>query len=121
MAAMPAQVYVYQARLERVIDGDTLDVTLSMGLHAYRVERLRLLSVDCPEVHGPTRVAGLAATAYTTAWLEAAGPEPWPLIVQTYKSDDFGRFLGTVWRISDGACLNLSLLDSGHAVAYRSD
>lgn len=112
-------IWAYRARLVRVIDGDTLDVTIDQGLHTHRTERLRLLGVNTPEVKGATRPAGLAAAGYVTSWLGAvpAGAE-WPLIVRTAKSDTFGRWLATVWRSSDGACLNEALLTSGHATVF---
>jgi micrococcal nuclease len=119
MTTMPTQAWVYRAKLERVIDGDTLQIQLDMGLHAYRVERLRLLGVNAPEVHGATKAAGDAATAYVREWLAAAGADPWPLVVQTYRTDNFGRYLGAVWRVVDGANLSNDLIYSGNAVAYR--
>lgn len=119
---MPTQAYVYYARVRRVIDGDTLDLEVSLGLHDYRVERVRLLHVDTPETRGvPDRAPGLAALSFTAAWLK--GP-PWPtsdfpLVVQTVKTDSFGRFLADVWRETDGANLSDDLLAAGHAVAYE--
>ena len=62
MAAMPAQIWVYRARLVKVIDGDTIDVYLDAGFHGYREERLRLLGVNAPEVHGSTKTAGSVST-----------------------------------------------------------
>jgi endonuclease YncB( thermonuclease family) len=117
--SMPEQLWVYRARLVRVVDGDTLDATIDAGFHAYRTERLRLLGVDTPEVFGPkAEPAGAEATIYAKAWFADAGPGDWPLIVRTEKSDVFGRFLAVVWRASDGACLNDDLLASGHAEVY---
>jgi micrococcal nuclease len=120
MLRMPTQMYVYRAQCLRVIDGDTLDMTISLGLHDYRDERIRLLRVNAPEVHGATKAAGDAATTFVHEWLDSASGE-WPLIIQTSKSDDFGRFLGTVWRVLDGACLNEALVSSGHAVPFMVD
>lgn len=119
--AMPSQHWVFRARVLRVVDGDTCDLEIDVGLHGRRVERMRLLGVNAPEVHGPTRPAGLAATQYALSWLDSAAtsPDPWPLIVQTSRSDVFGRFLSTVWRCLDGRCLNADLLAAGHAVPFR--
>ena len=121
-SAMPTTLYVYRARLERVVDGDPIDVTISLGLHDYRLERLRLLGVNAPEVHGPSRPAGLAATEFTADWLTVAvppdDPDGWPLVIRTTKSDAFGRFLCSVWRTVDGRNLNADLLASGNAVPF---
>lgn len=119
MTPPPAQLWVFRARVHRLIDGDTIDVILDCGLTTYRTERLRLLGVDTPETRGPSRPAGLASTEYVRAWLSAADLGDWPLIVQTHKSDSFGRYLGMVWRASDGQCLNDCLLSAGMAVEYE--
>lgn len=117
---IPTQAWVFAAQLDRVIDGDTIVVTLDLGFHLTWSYSLRLLGINCPEVHGATKDAGLAAAAYTQAWLDAAavGGAAWPLLVMTHKSDDFGRYLARVWRLVDNACLNDDLLTSGHAVPF---
>lgn len=117
MQPIPAQLWVYRARVERVIDGDTLAIRLDQGLHTERVEQVRLLGVNTPEVKGASRPAGLAATAFVKRWLSDAGGD-WPLVVQTEKSDAFGRFLATVWDAA-GRCLNDDLLSAGHAVPFE--
>jgi micrococcal nuclease len=119
--ALPA-IWAYRARVERVIDGDTLDVTIDQGLHTHRTERLRLLGVNTPELKGPTRPAGLAAAGFVTDWLARVPfDDDWPLIVQTHRGDAFGRWLARVWRRTDGACLNDTLLMVGHAVPFMVD
>lgn len=118
---IPTQSWVFRARTLKVVDGDTIDLELDVGLHGRRIERLRLLGVNTPETHGATREAGLEAAAFTGGWLSpslATGGE-WPLVVQTYRSDAFGRFLAIVWRVSDGRCLNDDLLATGQAVPFR--
>lgn len=122
MSDMPAQLWVYRARVIRVIDGDTLDIEIDAGLRAYRHERVRLSSVNTPELKGATRPAGLAAAGYVTTWLGLVpADQEWPLIVQTAKGDAFGRWLARVWRRSDGRELNADLLAAGHAVPFMVD
>lgn len=119
---LPVQQYVFKAQLLRVIDGDTLDLDIDLGLHCHRQERVRLLRVNAPEMHGTSKAAGEAAKMFTTQWLyggDAYAVPSLPLIVQTYKSDVFGRYLAEVWRISDGANLNDDLLTSGNAVPFQ--
>lgn len=120
MQTMPGQLWVFRARPVRAVDGDTIDVIIDAGFRSTRTERLRLLGVNTPELHGASRAAGLAAKAYVEAWLAAAGGAAWPLVLRTEKSDEFGRYLGRVWRASDGACLNDDLLSSGHAVPFMT-
>lgn len=58
MSAVPT-IWAYRARPARVIDGDTIDVTVDAGFANFRTERLRLLGVNAPEKRGPTHKAGL--------------------------------------------------------------
>jgi len=117
---MPAQLWVYRARIERVIDGDSIVVTLDLGLGVHlgrgnEGAHLRLLGVDTPERNEP---GWKEARLFTLTWLTEANTGDWPLRIQTIKSDSFGRYLADVWRLTDSAHLNHALLDSGHAVVY---
>lgn len=124
--AMPAHRWVWRAKPLGAIDGDTLDVLIDQGWRATRVERIRLLHVNTPERNGPDKVAARAATTFVLSWTELAiesetqlVPRPkWPLLIETEKADSFGRYLGTIWRVSDGRCLNSDLIAHGLAVPW---
>lgn len=115
---MPNKQWVFPAKLVKVVDADTLDVLLDQGMHSRRIERLRLLRVNAPEMHTPTYDEGHAAKAYVEAWMAEGVAGDWPYVVETHKSDVFGRYLAEVWRTYDGANLSDALLASGQAVAY---
>jgi micrococcal nuclease len=108
--------YVYRARAERVIDGDTLAATLDCGFHCYHVEVLRLVGVDTPEVVGADKAAGLRAKAFTERWVAEGGSEGWPLMVETFKGQTFGRYLATVRRCDTGESLADALRAAGLTV-----
>ena len=42
--------YRYRAELDRVVDGDTLDVVIDLGFYIKIKERIRLEGVDTPEL-----------------------------------------------------------------------
>lgn len=120
---MFAPLYRYACQVNRVIDGDTLDVTIDQGLHCFRRERVRLLNVNCPEKNTPQ---GRTAAVFVLNWLSVGNNsgqgerfefKQWPFVVQTYKADSFGRWLGVLCRRFDGAILNQDLIDNGHAQA----
>jgi micrococcal nuclease len=117
---IPAHAWVHNAHVVRVIDGDTIDVELEGGFHNVQTERLRLWGINAPEVRGPERPAGLAATAYAYDWLAMRAVawrlDRWPFRVLTIKGQDsFGRYLVICWSRGDGRCLNADLLAEGHA------
>jgi endonuclease YncB( thermonuclease family) len=119
----------------RVIDGDTIvpqEIDLGFGVRRTQEPapgddddgawvRFRILRVNAPESNRPeSRVAGLAAKAYTLNWLiEHAlhDPKGW-LSATTTKTDSFGRFLAEV-TCTQGHNLSDALLSSGNAVPFR--
>lgn len=117
--------YWRRARLTRVIDGDTIQVTVDLGYYVYAEHRVRLLDLNTPELtdHDPAvRARARAAMAYTAAWLNehqahASRPD-WPLAMRTEKADAFGRFLADI-ECDQGHSLNADLLATGNAVPFR--
>ena len=50
MAAMePPSRKSYMSGINRVVDGDTIDVTIDLGFDLYKKERVRVAGVDTPE------------------------------------------------------------------------
>lgn len=94
---MSGDLWRYRARPGRVIDGDTLEVTLDIGFHMSYVVRVRLDGIDTPEIRGVERQQGLLAKDYTQRWCNAArsAAVDWPLIVCTGKGRTFGRWVGS--------------------------
>lgn len=117
---MPQPQYVYRAALIRIVDGDTIVIKRDCGEHIYRDTTVRLLGVNTPEKIGATAAAGRLAAHWAASWLTDSPQGEWPLIVATQldKDDKYGRLLGTIYRLKDGACLNDDLLAAGHAVPY---
>ncbi len=103
--------YVYKvASIRKVVDGDTVDAVLDVGLYLTATIRFRILGVDTPERGHP---GAAEATAFVVQWLA----DGHGLTVRTHKADNFGRWLGDVHR-EDGTCLSQALLDAGLAVPY---
>lgn len=81
--------FVYHAVVEKVIDGDTIDVDLDLGMRIHFKTRLRLEHVDAPEV---STVEGKNAKVAVTALV----PVGTAVTVATTKPDKYGRALATV-------------------------
>ena len=44
--------YEYWAKVKKVVDGDTLDLEISLGFDTSVAKRVRLIGIDTPEVWG---------------------------------------------------------------------
>ena len=61
------KLFHYKATLGRVVDGDTIDVTLNLGFDIYYKARIRFMGINAPESRTKDAVekeAGLAAKRY---------------------------------------------------------
>lgn len=114
-------MYEYRATVARVIDGDTYELEIDLGLKILTRTRVRLRGVDTPETFGVPRSSnewrrGSAAKAFVEAWFEQHGPE---LVVRTYKdrTGKFGRYLVEIEDAAGQHELGQALLAAGHARA----
>lgn len=112
-------LFHYRATVDRVVDGDTIDVTLDLGFDIYHRGRVRFHGVNAPESRTRDAVekqAGLAAKRYVEDWV--SGHES-KVIIQTSIDDrgKFGRILGRILN-DDGECLNDEMVSLGHATPY---
>jgi len=116
-------LYTYKALCRRVVDGDTLDLDIDLGLDAHRYERVRLFGIDTPETYGVKKdseeyQAGMKAKGRVAELVTSR--ELW---VRTHqdKTGKYGRYLATVWVVVDDAlvCVNKLLVTEGLA-EYRS-
>ena len=103
------------ATVERVVDGDTIDV-----LVGGRQETVRLIGIDAPESVAPTRPVqcfGKEASLH----LEAVLPEGTEitLVRDVETRDAYQRLLGYVVRSRDGLFVNLELVVAGYAAALN--
>lgn len=104
----------YPVTVTRVVDADTLDVIIDLGLGVQKKERLRILDIDAPEVRGPEKEEGLRASAFVSAWVAAAGQ----LWISTKGEGKYGRLLAHVYN-EDGYELSEVLLNEGLVLPYR--
>ena len=109
------EAYVYEAELERVIDGDTIDITLRLGFDVNLTkQRVRLHGIDTPE----SRTRNLAEKALGLKAKERLQE----LCVGRFKikslgKGKYGRILGIPYD-QDGADICKTLVNEGHAVEY---
>jgi micrococcal nuclease len=111
-------MYEYSCTVDRVVDGDTCDVTLDLGFDILYRSRVRLYGIDTPESrtrNKDEKVRGKLASAF----LQKAIDNGEKVIIETKLKDSrgkFGRVLGNV--IVDGVNINQAMINSYLAVAY---
>ena len=106
--------YYYKAEVLRVIDGDTIDVSLDIGFEISLKKRLRLEGINTPESRTRNlseKALGLKAKEFTQKFCARES-----VIVHTVKTGKFGRLLALVY-VGD-KCLNEELIKAGLAREY---
>ena len=111
-------------KINKVLDGDTIDVTIDLGFDLYKKERVRIAGVDTPEKRTRNleeKALGLDATN----WLKDK-------LTETIKGEDeltirtelkggvgkYGRLLGWLYVGEDTISLNEAMITEGYAWAY---
>ena len=111
-------------KINRVVDGDTIDVTIDLGFDLYKKERVRVAGVDTPEKRTrdkEEKELGLDATAWLKEKLDGALRGDDELIIRTELVGGvgkYGRLLGWLY-VGDGdTSLNEQMITEGYAWAY---
>jgi micrococcal nuclease len=114
-------MYEYRVKkVNKIVDGDTIDVDIDLGFDISFSSRVRLAGIDTPE----SRTTDLKEKALGVEVKEklkkeiAAAKE---VVIKTEKPDSsekYGRILG--WLFLDGSTvsLNQQLIDQGYAWTY---
>ena len=107
--------YVYNVILERVVDGDTIDVTLDLGFEVQlKNQRLRLNGIDTPESRTRNleeKALGKAAAARLEELCEKK------FKIESLGRGKYGRILGVPYT-EQGSDMCKTLISEGHAVEY---
>ena len=129
MGAMvpPSRKSCYNFRvteINRVVDGDTIDVTIDLGFDLYKKERVRVAGVDTPEKRTrdlEEKALGIDATNWLKEKLADAIAGDDELTIRTELSGGigkYGRLLGWLY-IGDGdVSLNEEMIKLGYAWEY---
>ncbi len=110
--------------INRVLDGDTIDVTIDLGFDLYKKERVRVAGVDTPEKRTRNleeKALGLDATKWIKDKLEGAINGSDELSIRTELVGGvgkYGRLLGWLYIGDSDLSLNEQMIDEGYAWAY---
>lgn len=120
-------MYEYTVIIDRVVDGDTVDVHIDLGFDMWiRNQRVRLHDIDAPESRSrdlEEKFFGLAATEFVKKTLPEGSSQI--MLSKSYDSKGkFGRILGD-FRVFDFrndrvSVLTEVMMNLGHAVKYHA-
>ena len=129
MGAMtpPSRKSCYNFRvveINRVVDGDTIDVTIDLGFDLFKKERVRVAGVDTPEKRTrdlEEKELGIEATNWLKEKLDGAISGDDDLVIRTELVGGvgkYGRLLGWLYVGDSGTSLNEQMIAEGYAWSY---
>ena len=112
-------MFEYHATVLKVVDGDTIDVMVDLGMGVHRKERLRFSRINAWETRGEHKEKGKLAKA-RVAELIPVGDK---ILIKTQKDKKgkYGRYIAEIFILDGVISVNLNdlLLNEGHAVVYN--
>jgi len=111
-------------KINRVVDGDTIDVTIDLGFDLYKKERVRVAGVDTPEKRTrdkEEKALGIDATNWLKTKLEETIKGDEELLIRTELKGGvgkYGRLLGWLYIGDADVSLNEQMITEGYAWAY---
>tara|TARA_R100000315_G_C5229538_1_gene140484 strand:- start:1377 stop:1766 length:390 start_codon:yes stop_codon:yes gene_type:complete len=117
--------YIYRGKLERVVDGDTIDALIDVGFDIWVKKRIRYKGVDAWESRTrdlAEKVKGLEAKARNKELLEEVSSKSGYFRLKSYGVGKYGRVLGEIFiEDKDGKQYNINktLIAEGHAYIYE--
>jgi len=117
--------YIYKAKLERVVDGDTVDALIDLGFDTWVKKRIRYKGIDTWESRTKDldeKKLGLAAKDRNKELLESISSKPGYFRLKSHGVGKYGRVRGEIFiKDIEGIEYNINqtLIDEGHAYEYE--
>ena len=111
-------------KIDKVLDGDTIDVTIDLGFDLYKKERVRIAGVDTPEKRTrdlEEKELGIDATNWLKEKLESTLDGDDQLFIRTELvggTGKYGRLLGWCYIGDSELSLNEQMITEGYAWEY---
>ena len=117
--------YIYRGKLERVVDGDTIDALIDVGFDIWVKKRIRYNGIDTWESRTrdlEEKAKGLEAKARNKELLMEISSKSGYFRLKSFGVGKYGRVLGEIY-IQDvnknTICINNQLINEGHAYIYE--
>ena len=117
--------YIYRAKLERVVDGDTIDALIDVGFDIWVKKRIRYMGIDTWESRTrdlEEKAKGLLAKERNKELLEKVSSKPGYFRLKSHGVGKYGRVLGEIFiEDTEGKqySINETLKTEGHAYEYH--
>ena len=117
--------YIYRGKLERVVDGDTIDALIDVGFDIWIKKRIRYKGIDTWESRTRNleeKAKGLEAKARNKELLLEVSSKSGYFRLKSYGVGKYGRVLGEIFiEDSEGKQYNINktLISEGHAYVYE--
>ena len=116
--------YIYRGKLERVVDGDTIDALIDVGFDIWVKKRIRYSGIDTWESRTrdlAEKAKGLEAKARNKELLMEVSSKSGYFRLKSYGVGKYGRVLGEIFiEDAEGKQYNINetLISEGHAYIY---
>ncbi len=117
--------YIYRGKLERVVDGDTIDALIDVGFDIWIKKRIRYSGIDTWESRTrdlAEKAKGLEAKARNKELLEKVSSKSGYFRLKSHGVGKYGRVLGEIFiEDAEGKQYNINetLISEGHAYVYE--
>lgn len=113
--------YFYKALVNRIKDGDSIELIVDLGMNITYLVEVRFNGMDTPEIYKPNtpleRQAGLLVTEHLKQMIE--GKE---VYIKTFKNSKYGDYLAEVYlNEDDKISINQLFLSEGLSREYNGD
>ena len=117
--------YIYRGKLERVVDGDTIDALIDVGFDIWIKKRIRYSGIDTWESRTrylEEKAKGLEAKARNKELLMEVSSKSGYFRLKSFGVGKYGRVLGEIYiEDKEGKQYNINktLISEGHAYIYE--
>ena len=116
--------YIYRAKLDRVVDGDTVDALIDVGFDIWFKKRIRFMGLDTWESRTrdlEEKKLGKLAKERTRQLLEDVSSKSGYFRLKSHGLGKYGRVLGELFVMDKEGkqmSVNETLIAEGHAYVY---
>lgn len=117
--------YIYRGKLDRVVDGDTIDALIDVGFDIWLKKRVRFQGIDAWESRTRNleeKAKGLEAKARLIELLDKVSAKPGFFRIKSHGLGKYGRLLGELFimdKDGNSISINEKLIEEGHAYIYN--